>query len=90
MAARAPVEFLPMFAEIKSGYDLRGSARQPTLDGLVCKQGFYKGCAVLKLQKASWTNDPMHQVKNKTGIFFRYGLMTRQPPRTGLATAFTL
>jgi len=50
MAARAPGEFLPMFAEIKSGYDLRGSARQAALDGLVCKQGFYKGCAVLKLQ----------------------------------------
>jgi hypothetical protein len=39
-------------------------------DGLICKQGFYKSCSVLKLQKTSWTNDPMDRVQNKSGIFF--------------------
>jgi hypothetical protein len=39
-------------------------------NGLICKQGFYNDCSVLKLQKASWTNDGMDRAQNKTGIFF--------------------
>jgi len=39
-------------------------------DGLVCKEGFYKAGSVLKLQKASWPNDPMDRVQNTSGIFF--------------------
>lgn len=54
-------------AKIKVQFDERNR------DGLICKQGFYKGCSVLKLQKASWTNDPMDRVKNESGIFFLYG-----------------
>lgn len=57
-------QFGAVFAKIKSDFDGRNSA------GLVCKQGFYKACAVLKLQKASWTNDPMDRVQNESGIFF--------------------
>jgi hypothetical protein len=53
-----------VFAKIKGRFDER------SLDGLICKQGFYKICFVLKLQKASWTNDPMDRVQNKSGIFF--------------------
>ncbi|SRR5579871_612686 len=37
---------------------------------LVCKQGPYKDCSVLKLQKPSWTNDSMDKVENTSGIFF--------------------
>jgi hypothetical protein len=51
-------------AKIKAQFDARNR------DGLICKQGFYKGCSVLKLQKASWTNDPMDRVQNESGIFF--------------------
>jgi hypothetical protein len=53
-----------VFADIKARFDERNH------EGLVCKQGFYKACSVLKLQKASWTNDPMDRVQNKSGIFF--------------------
>jgi hypothetical protein len=53
------------FREIKARYD----ERHPGQD-LLCKQGFYKNCSVLKLQKPSWTNDPMGQVRNRSGIFF--------------------
>jgi len=53
------------FREIKRRYDERHGGQE-----LVCKQGFYTNCAVLKLQKPSWTNDPMNQVRNRSGIFF--------------------
>jgi hypothetical protein len=56
--------FRAVFAKIKARFDARNG------DGLICKQGFYKGCSVLKLQKASWTNDPMDRVQNRSGIFF--------------------
>ncbi len=55
-----------VFVKIKSDFDKRQSGR----NGLICKQGFYKACSVLKLQKASWTNDRMDQVRNETGVFF--------------------
>ena len=53
------------FRKIKQQYDQRYSD-----SGLVCKQGFYTNCSVLKLQKLSWTNDPMNQAQNSSGIFF--------------------
>jgi DNA-binding MarR family transcriptional regulator len=53
-----------VFAKVKARFDERNR------DGLICKQGFYNDCSVLKLQKASWTNDPMDRVQNKSGIFF--------------------
>ncbi len=53
-----------VFAKIKASFDGRNR------DGLICKQGFYAACSVLKLQKPSWTNDPMDRVQNKSGIFF--------------------
>lgn len=53
-----------VFAKIKARFDERNN------DGLICKQGFYNDCSVVKLQRASWTNDRMDQVQNKTGIFF--------------------
>jgi hypothetical protein len=56
--------FRKVFAKIKACFDQRNS------DELICKQGFYNGCSVLKLQKASWTNDRMDRIQNKTGIFF--------------------
>jgi hypothetical protein len=57
-------QFCEVFARIKARFDERNH------DGLVCKQGFYEACSVLKLQKASWTNDPMDRVQNTSGIFF--------------------
>ncbi len=58
--------FHTLFSKIKSRFD----EQQPVSDGLVCKQGFYMNCFVLKLQKPSWTNDRMDQIQNETGIFF--------------------
>jgi hypothetical protein len=58
--------FRKTFRQIKRQFDGR-AAREP---GLVCKEGFYGGCPVLKLQKAAWTNDSMRNVPNQTGIFF--------------------
>lgn len=57
-------QFDSTFAKAKARFDAQSR------DGLVCKQGFYKASAVLKLQKPSWTNDPMDQVENTSGIFF--------------------
>jgi hypothetical protein len=54
------------FRKIKKRYDARSSHA----DALICKQGFYKSCTVLKLQKPSWTNDRMDLVQNSSGIFF--------------------
>jgi hypothetical protein len=56
--------FCAVFAKIKARFDERNK------DGLICKQGFYTHCPVVKLQRASWTNDPMDRVQNETGIFF--------------------
>lgn len=58
--------FRAAFLKIKARYEARPVER----DGLICKQGFYDHCDVLKLQKASWTNDRMDRVRNETGIFF--------------------
>jgi hypothetical protein len=55
-----------LFPKIKSQYD----KRRPVHKGLVCKQGVYRNCHVVKLQKPSWTNDPMDRTENETGIFF--------------------
>jgi hypothetical protein len=55
-----------LFPKIKFRFDQRQSVR----DGLICKQGIYKDSSVLKLQKATWTNDRMDRVPNETGIFF--------------------
>ena len=59
-------QFHTTFPQIKSCFEQRPFVR----DSLICKQGFYNGCFVLKLQKASWTNDRMDQIRNDTGIFF--------------------
>jgi len=64
MGAGDVQQFCAVFAKIKARFDERNH------DGLICKQGFYKACSVLKLQKASWTNDPMDRVQNTSGIFF--------------------
>ena len=58
-------QFRTMFPAIKSKFDER-----PSVADLICKQGFYTNCYVLKLQKACWTNDRMDRVRNETGIFF--------------------
>ena len=63
--------FCAVFAKIKARFDERSK------DGLICKQGFYTHCPVVKLQRASWTNDPMDRVQNETGIFFQYGFQGR-------------
>jgi len=60
--AKLPLD--AVFANIKTRFDERSR------NGLVCKQGSYKACSVLKLQKPSWTNDPMDRVENSSGIFF--------------------
>ena len=64
MGAGDVQQFGAVFARIKARFDARKH------DGLVCKEGFYEACSVLKLQKASWTNDPMDRVQNTSGIFF--------------------
>ena len=67
-------EFRATFQFIKTRFDVR-----PRLDKLICKQGEYDGCVVLKLQKASWTNDPMDQVQNTSGVFFSVWIETKRP-----------
>jgi hypothetical protein len=57
-------QFRAAFAKIKARFDARNN------HGLICKQGFYNNCSVVKLQKASWTNDRMDGAQNKSGIFF--------------------
>jgi hypothetical protein len=64
MEAGDAQRFGTVFAKIKARFDERDN------DGLICKQGFYKDCYVVKLQRASWTNDRMDRLQNKTGIFF--------------------
>jgi hypothetical protein len=58
--------FCEAFRNIKREYDRRDSK----VSDLVCKEGFYSGCPVIKLQKAAWTNDSMRSVPNQSGIFF--------------------
>lgn len=53
-----------IFATIKARFDEQNHKE------LICKQGSYKASTVLKLQKPSWTNDPMDRVENTSGIFF--------------------
>jgi hypothetical protein len=64
MEANDRQKFRVVLAKIKGRFDERKS------DGLICKHGFYNDCPVLKLQKASWTNDRMDRLENETGIFF--------------------
>lgn len=64
MGAGNGQQFDIVFAKVKARFD------EQNRDGLICKHGFYKACSVLKLQKASWTNDSMDQVQNESGIFF--------------------
>ena len=64
MRAGAVQLFDAVFAKIKARFSERSR------NGLICKQGFYKACWVLKLQKPSWTNDPMDRVENTSGLFF--------------------
>lgn len=65
MPVNEALSFQPVFETIKARYDREATA------GLVCKQGIYSNnCTVLKLQKPSWTNEPMDQLRNKSGIFF--------------------
>ncbi len=58
--------FGKLFHQIKIAYDAKSTSHPP----LLCKQGSYGGCHVLKLQKTGWTNDDMQTVPNKSGIFF--------------------
>jgi len=64
MKADAAPNFGTIFAKVKSHIDAR---KYP---GLICKQGFYDGCFVLKLQRATWTNDSMDNARNRSGVFF--------------------
>ncbi len=60
-----PQQFDALFAKVKARFD-----QQPR-HGLICRRGFYTNIAVLKLEKAYWTNDPIDQVQNVSGgIFF--------------------
>jgi hypothetical protein len=65
-AGRWEVPFLKALVEAKARYDRQGK-RDPAL---VCRVGHHFNCAVLKLQKLTWTNDDMRAMPNQTGIFF--------------------
>ena len=64
MGPGAEQPFDPVFAKIKASFD------EQSRKGLICKQGPYKACSVLKLKKPSWTNDPTDRVESTSGIFF--------------------
>jgi hypothetical protein len=65
------------FRRLKRRFD----GRRPRIDGLVCKQGRFGRCPVLKLQKPAWTNDPMDEIRNETGIFFSIWSVPDAVPR---------
>jgi hypothetical protein len=71
MGPGAEQPFDEVFAKIKARFD------EQSRNGLICKQGSYKACSVLKLQKPSWTNDPMDRVGNTSGIFFSIWMNNR-------------
>jgi hypothetical protein len=71
MGPGAEQPFDEVFAKIKARFD------EQSRNGLICKQGSYKVCSVLKLQKPSWTNDPMDRVENTSGIFFSIWMNNR-------------
>ena len=56
-----------LFNTIKNRYDKqRGRDAE-----LVCATGFHLNCDVLKLRKATWTNDDVNKINSPTGgIFF--------------------
>ena len=58
--------FTEIFSRIKSDSAPRLLAKT----SLVCTTGFYTGCPVLKLQKASWTNDELPKTPSTSGLFF--------------------
>lgn len=58
--------FLKSFAAAKSRYE-RQWARDSSL---ICRAGHHMDCAVVKLQKAAWTDDDLTKMGNQTGIFF--------------------
>lgn len=64
METQSSLRLDSIFANVKARFEAQDR------DGLVCKHGFYKASWVLKLQKPSWTNDPMDRVENTSGIFF--------------------
>ena len=74
-------QFEPIFAEIKSRFDSRFDERPSVANGLICKQGFYTNSLVLKLQKASWTNDSMNEIRNRSGIFFSIWITEKSAAR---------
>jgi hypothetical protein len=76
--------FRELFPKVKARFDARASS-----SNLVCKQGFYKNCSVLKLQKPSWTNDPMDQVQNRSGIFFSIWINKKLATTTERTTTST-
>jgi len=59
--------FGKLLSEARKRYE-RDRSRDPAL---VCADGFHMDCDVLKLRKASWTNDALTKISNPTGgIFF--------------------
>lgn len=77
MQSSALQQFGRVFAEVKSCLDERPIVQE----GLICKQGFYMNSVVLKLQKASWTNDRMNQIQNESGIFFSIWITEKSPSK---------
>ena len=82
MGSDAKQPFDAIFARIKTRFD------EQIRYGLICKQGSYQTCSVLKLQKPSWTNDPMDRLENTSGIFF--SIWTSDPLRTKNRTNYNI
>jgi hypothetical protein len=59
--------YAAIFQQVRKRYEI-----QPTRDpDLICADGLYGNCDVLKWRKVSWTNDDPTQIKSPTGgIFF--------------------
>jgi hypothetical protein len=73
--------FGEIFRDIKTRYE-KQPRREPEL---ICREGFHMNCDVLKLQKASWTNDDLSKIGNpKGGIFFSIWI-TEEGGRRGRA-----
>jgi hypothetical protein len=59
-------DYLRSFAQAKSAYEKRATRQRE----IICRAGPHMNCAVLKMQKAAWTNDDLRKMGNQSGIFF--------------------
>ena len=70
-----------MLSDVRKRYE-----KQPSRDRqLVCANGLHMNCDVLKLRKATWTNDDLAKINSPTGGIFFSIWIPRAEARSGRA-----